>query len=155
MADLANSPQSLAVSRLSRVMALAGWEISYIDLDLTRDRAQAEIKVVRDDGRWLWARVDRIGRSSMEAFQREKWLGMSANTKGRRPLSPQVDDVFLGRQAFAEPLAMLGGLTAYLADNALRPVTLADMRASWAAIVGAPLKLQTPAGVDVPGEGER
>lgn len=141
MAELVHSPQSLAVSRLYRVMAAAGWEISYVDLDLTQEQAQAEIKVVRDDGRWLWAKVDRLGRSSIETFHRQKWLGIDPKNKQAR-LAPQTDDVFLSRQSFVEPLAMLVGLTAYLADNALRPVSLADMRSGWAAIMGAPLTLE-------------
>jgi hypothetical protein len=148
MADLANSSQSLAVSRLNRVMAAAGWEISYIDLDLTQEQAQAEIKVMRDDGRWLWAKVDAHGRSTMETFQRERALGVDPAWKAGR-IAPRVDDVFLGRQAFPEPLAMLGAVTAYLADNALRPVALADLRSGWAALMGEPLKLEhSNAGVE-------
>lgn len=116
-----------------------------MDIDLTADRPQAEIKVMRDDGRWVWAKVDRHGRSTMESFQRSRYLGKSANTKGRVPLSPQVDDFFMGRQSFAEPLAMLHGLTAYLTDNALRPVALADLRAGWSSLMDTPLQLETPA----------
>lgn len=126
-------------------MARAGWEISYIDLDLTQAHPTAEIKVCRVDGRWLHARVDALGRSTIETFQREKWLGMSANTKGRRPLSPQVDDVFMGRRSFEGARSMLRNLTAYLADNAVRPVALSDMRAGWASIMAAPLRLQASA----------
>lgn len=146
MAELANSSHSLAAARLGRVMAMAGWEIRYIDLDLTQAQAQAEIKVFRDDGRWLWAKVDAQGRSSMETFQRDRALGMDPSWKAGR-LAPRVDDVFLGRQSFREPLAMLGGLTAYLAGNSLRPVALDDLRAGWASIMGAPLKLEHGYGV--------
>jgi hypothetical protein len=151
MADSLPATQVTAVARLNRVMALAGWEIHYIDLDLSTDHPQAEIKVVRDDGRWLWAKVDARGRSVMESFQRSCYLGMSPGRKGRLPLSPQVDDQFLGRQTFEGPRSMLRSLTAYLADNSLRPVPLADLRTCWAAIMGAPLRLEAPSGVAAPG----
>lgn len=131
-----------SVARLAAVMARAGWEISFIDLDLTQDRPTADIRIARADGRWLHARVDRLGRSTIETFQREKSLGMSANTKGRRPLSPQIDDVFMGRRSFEGARSMLRNLTAYLADNAMQPVALSDMRAGWASVMAAPLRLQ-------------
>jgi hypothetical protein len=150
MAELANSSQSLAVIRLSRVMAMAGWEISYVDIDLTRPKAQTEIKVMRDDGRWLWAKVDAHGRCTVERFQRGVSLGMHDDTKGRRPLSPRVNDSFFGRQSYSNPRAMLRNLTAYLADNALRPVALADMRASWEAVMVVPLRLEAPAAASLP-----
>ena len=130
-----------ALTRLQRVMAIAGWEVEYVDMDLTGQRPTAEIKVQRDDGRWLWARVDALGRCTTETFQRERHLGMAKNQRGRRPLVPLVDDVFLGRRTHEGPRAMLRGLTAYLADNALHPVALADIRAAWAGVMSAPVRL--------------
>jgi hypothetical protein len=128
------------VNRLAAVMRDAGWEIEFVDLDLTGEHAKAEIKVTRQDGRWLLARVDEIGRASVTRFQRERSLGMSPNTKGRRPLSPQVNDEFLGRSRYEGARSMLRGLTAYLVENAVRPVALADMRAGWATVMGAPTR---------------
>lgn len=133
-----NAPQA----HLLAVMQAAGWEVEFIDLDLTGEQPKVDIKVTRADGRWLLARVDQIGRASIERFQRQRSLGMTPNTKGRRPLSPQVDDEFLGRDQFTGARSMLRGLTAYIADNALHPVALTDVRAGWAAIMSAPLLIE-------------
>ncbi|SDV49250.1 hypothetical protein SAMN05216551_107185 [Chitinasiproducens palmae] len=122
-------------------MALAGWEIAHIDLDLTGERPKAEIKLERCDGRWLLARVDRLGRACVETFQREHMLGMNSSTKGRRPLSAQVNDVFLGRKTCLGARHLLRVMTAYVADNATTPVRLADIRHAWAAVMDAPLRL--------------
>jgi len=54
------------------VMALAGWEIEYVDLDFTRPQPTAELKLTRADGRWLWAKVDTLGRCTIETFHRER-----------------------------------------------------------------------------------
>ena len=123
-------------------MALAGWEVEFVDMDLTRQRPTAEIKLVRNDGRWLWARVDALGRCTTETFQRERGLGMARNQKGRRPLVPLVDDVFLGRRTHEGPRSMLRSMTNYLADNALHPVALSDLRSAWAGVMSAPARLQ-------------
>lgn len=135
---LTAAPSAVA---LQRCMALAGWEIAHIDLDLTGDKPKAEIKLERCDGRWLLARIDQLGRAGFETFHRERHLGMSPNTKGRRPLSPQVNDVFLGRQRCLGARHMLREMTAYIADNSVNPVLLADVRQAWAAVMGAPLRI--------------
>lgn len=137
--DVNVMPQALA--RCQRVMALAGWEIEYVDMDLTGLRPTAEIKVQREDGRWLWARVDALGRCTTETFQRERNLGMAQNQKGRRPLVPLVDDTFLGRRKYEGPRSMLRGMTNYLTDNALRPIALSDLRSAWAGVMSAPVRL--------------
>lgn len=144
MADAKHTP-ALApqTARLQRVMAAAGWEIQFVDLDLTGVHPRVDMRVMRDDGRWIHARVDALGRATVERFQRQRWLGMSADTKGRRPLSPQVADEFLGREHCTGARAMLRGLTAYLTDNASRPVVLADMRAAWASVMAAPLVIES------------
>ncbi|ATQ77868.1 hypothetical protein CR152_27725 [Massilia violaceinigra] len=132
------------VAMLGRIMHTAGWAIEYIDMDLTQAHPKATIKVCRNDGRWLFATVDAAGRASIERFQRKRFLGMSESTKGRRPLSPQVDDIFLGRSPCAGARAMLRELTRYLSDNSLAPIPLAEMRAGWASIMAAPLLLASP-----------
>jgi hypothetical protein len=140
------------VNRLNLLMQRAGWEVEYVDLDFTRDQPQAELKIKRDDGRWLWAKVDTKGRATMETFQREKYLGKTANVKGRVPLSPQVDDLFLGRQKTTGARSLMRLMTAYLADNALNPVAIEDMRAAWAGVMSAPTKfdaLAAPADADI------
>lgn len=139
-----NTPVVSSALALQKCMSQAGWEIAYIDLDLTGDRPKAEIKLERCDGRWLLARIDRLGRASFETFHRERHLGMSPNTKGRRPLSPQINDVFLGRQRCLGARHMLREMTAYIADNSIAPVRLADVRQAWAAVMGAPLRLSPP-----------
>jgi hypothetical protein len=134
-----------AMLALQRSMSLAGWEIDYVDVDLTRERAAATIKCHRADGRWLWAKVDSLGRCSVETFHRESWLGKPANSKGSWPQSPQVDDVFLGRTRPAGACALLQDVSTYIADNAVRPVALADMHAAWEALMGAPIRQAAPA----------
>lgn len=132
---------STAYLALQKCMATAGWEINYVDLDLTGDQPRAEIKLERCDGRWIFARVDTLGRASFEVFHRERTLGMSTNTKGRRPLSPQVNDAFMGRHRCLGARHMLRELTSYVVDNATHPIELSDLRKAWAAVMGAPLRL--------------
>lgn len=128
-------PASADMRHCQRVMARAGWEISYVDLDLSAELPKAEIKLERADGRWIWARLDAIGRCTIERFHRTRSLGMSPNGKGRRPLVPIVDDAFLGRSSYPGPRAMLREMTRYVAENALHPVSLADVRRVWAGLM--------------------
>lgn len=133
--------QPAVVTRLACVMRSAGWEINFIDIDLTNQTPKADIRVMRDDGRWLHARVDGLGRVFIDRFQRDRRLGMSASTKGRRPLSPLVDERFLGRIQCQGARQMLRELTNYLVDNATHPVTLVNMRSAWAALMRAPARI--------------
>lgn len=138
-----NTPGALAnIVKLQKVMRAAGWEIQYIDLDLSSEQPKADIKVARDDGRWLLARIDHLGRATVERFQRGVSLGMSADTKGRRPLSPQVHDAFLGRSSYPGARSMLRDLTRYIAQNAAGPVALSNVRSAWASIMDSPLRLE-------------
>lgn len=132
-----------ALVKCQQTMAMAGWEIDFVDIDLTGQNPTVEVKVVRNDGRWLWARVDSIGRCTTETFQRERHLGMAPNQRGRRPLVPLVDDVFLGRSSHEGARSMLRSMTNYLVDNALRPVALADMRAAWAGLMAEPTGIKS------------
>lgn len=132
---------SAAANRLQLLLRRAGWELAFIDLDLAQEPPVAQIRVDRDDGRWVWARVDTLGRCTIETFQQERVLAMSSSTAGRRPLSPEVSDHFLGRTRPPGARAMLRCLIDYLADNALHPVALADARAAWAAVVLEPLRI--------------
>lgn len=129
------------VAHLKRVMRDAGWEIEYVDLDLTGEKPTVDIRINRMDGRYLTARVDSIGRGTIETFQRERTLGMTQNTRGRRPLSPQVNDVFLGRQKFSGARQMLRGMTNYLADNSTSPVEIEAIRSAWGGVMGAPTRI--------------
>lgn len=135
----AGAPVAPAMLALQRAMSFAGWEIDHVDVDLTRARATATIKCHRADGRWLWAKVDALGRCTMETFHRERCLGMPKNSKGNWPLSTQIDDVFLGRVRPADPRALLESVSTYIADNAVHPVSLPDMQAAWDALMGTPV----------------
>ncbi len=140
------SGSNAAIATLNRVMRSAGWEVEYIDMDLTAEKPKVDIRVNRDDGRFLIGKVDSIGRASFETFQRERSLRMDGSTKGRRPLSPMIDDTFLGRQKFEGARSMLRGMTNYLADNATGTIALSDLRSAWAGIMSAPVKQDaTPA----------
>lgn len=134
-----------AASRMASMLRAAGWDIEFINLDLTSDTPKATIKVMRSDGRWLFASVDQLGRATIDRFQRNRVLGRTPSVTGRAPLSPQINDTFLGRERFMGARSMMRGLTSYLVDNALHPVTLTDMRAGWAAIMAAPLRIESPA----------
>jgi len=142
---LQQKTSSTAVAKLNEVMRSAGWEVEYIDLDLTGEKPKAAIRVKRDDGRFLIAKVDSVGRASFETFQRERSLRMDGSTKGRRPLSPMVDDTFLGRQKFEGARSMLRGMVNYLVDNASSPVALADMKSAWAGAMAAPVQQEIKA----------
>ncbi len=83
---------------LLRTMDRAGWALDWVDLDLTGSAPRLEIRATRHDGLWVRAYVDQLGRATLERFQRERGLGMAKNQKGRRPLVPQIDDHFMGRQ---------------------------------------------------------
>lgn len=129
------------VKALTRTMEAAGWEVNFVDIDLTRNSAVADIRITRFDGLWLHARVDSLGRCSMESFHRSKSLGMSRNVRGRQPLSPQVDDVFLGRRRFDGPRVMLRELCNYLVANAINPVSLSDVRNAWRGVMSEPVRV--------------
>lgn len=123
------------VEALQRFMAAAGWEITYLDIDLTRAIPTARIVVMRADGRWLLGTVDTLGRANLATFHRERRLEMDARTRGRRPLTPTVQDHFLGRRSFQGARAMLRGLTSYVADNSAVPVSLSEVRRAWATVL--------------------
>jgi hypothetical protein len=145
-ADLhqAGAASAPAMVALQSAMSLAGWEVDFVDVDLTGAKPSATIKCHRADGRWLWAKVDALGRCSVETFHRETWLGKPANSKGNWPQSHQVDDVFLGRFRPAGARALLQAVSTYIADNAVRPVALADMHAAWEALMSSPMHLPAP-----------
>lgn len=144
--SLSPSPSSKALpiqslQALQALMALAGWEIDYLDIDLTQQSPVVEVKCHRMDGRWIYAKRDSLGRCSMETFQRNSWIGHPANSKGKWPQSPQVDDIFLGRYRPEGARALMRYLTSYITDNSTAPVSLADMRRGWAALMAEPSKL--------------
>ncbi len=144
-AQVQRSVRPRAADALLRTMDRAGWALDWVDLDLTGSSApRLEIRATRYDGLWVRAYVDQLGRATLESFQRERGLGMAKNQRGRRPLVPLVDDHFMGRQRYEGGRSMMRGLCAYMTDNALHPVALADMRAAWAALMQAPARIAGP-----------
>jgi hypothetical protein len=133
-----------AADALLRTMDRAGWSLDWVDMDLTGTSPTLEIRATRYDGLWLRAYVDGLGRATVERFHRERHLGMRGNEKGRRPLAPMVDVHFMGRQRYEGGRSMMRGLCAYLTDNALHPVSLADMRAAWGALMQGPARIAGP-----------
>lgn len=136
---------ALAGPALQRCLAQAGWEAVYVDLNLTGAKPTAELKLTRSDGRWLWARVDLLGRGTIETFQGSRKLALSSSTKGRRPLTPEVNDQFLGRQRFDGVVGMLRGVASYVGLNASSPVDAFALQHSWEAILDAAQQLKLPA----------
>lgn len=118
---------------LQMAMNSIGWEVRTMDIDLTGEMPRCTVEVHRDDGRWLYLRVDQYGRASMETWHREIRIGMQANRKpgARMAQSPQITDHFIGRRRFSGPRAMMRNLCYYIADNALRPVQLAGVKNAW------------------------
>lgn len=128
---------------LLRTMGRAGWTLDWADLDLTGITPRLEIRATRHDGLWLRAYVDQCGRATLERFQRERSLSAPKNKKAgsRMPMTPQIDDHFLGRQRYEGARAMMRGMCDYLSANALSPVALPDMRAAWAVVMQAPARI--------------
>jgi len=131
----------LPMVALSRCLSRVGWEIDYVDIDLTKERPVLTIKCHRVDGLWIWVSVDELGRCTMERFHRQSWLGRTANTKGRWPQSPQIEDLFLGRMHASGPRSLLRHMCDYLTDNALSSIRVEDMRDAWRTVMREPIKL--------------
>lgn len=139
--DLAPLPsmaigKTAEMSTLQVTMAIAGWTVDFVDIDLTQPSTMALIRCHRDDGLWFSARVDSLGRCSFETFQRRAWLGKPNNTKGRWPQSPQSDDEFLGRCRPADPQALLSHVACYIVDNAIGPAELPGILSTWRDVIG-------------------
>jgi hypothetical protein len=126
------------MSDLQKSMAIAGWTIDFVDIDLTQSSPMALIKCHRDDGLWFSARIDSLGRCSFETFQRKSWVGKPGNTRGRWPQSPQSEDDFLGRSRPADSQALLNHIAMYVVDNSIVSVGLPEMLGAWRAVMGSP-----------------
>lgn len=113
-----------------RALAAAGWTVDFLDLDLTRSAPAVTLRCSRGDGLWIWANVDPHGRCTLERFYRDRQLGMSLDTKGRRPLSPQINDTFLGRSHAQGPRALLRITLGFIADNAIQPTSVSVLRSA-------------------------
>lgn len=131
---------SVALTGLQSILRRAGWEIAYIDLDFTIERPVVDVKCIRGDGRWFWAKVDSSGLGSFEVFHRDRWLGRPRNATGRFPLSPQIDDIFLSRVKTSGARSLLRHMARYVTDNAVDSISLGEMRAALAGTMLAPIR---------------
>lgn len=140
-AELAQlATQQRALICLQAVLQIAGWEIRFIDIDLTGDSPTFDARVERRDGLWVHARMDSLGRCTMERNRRHCWLGKPANARGRIPLAPQVRDEFLGRISAQGPRALARCVSDYIANNS-DAMTVEQMRNAWRPILNAGTKL--------------
>lgn len=131
-------PDDSSVRKLTCLQSLlkdGGWQLEYFDIDLTSRGPALDVRMSRNDGRFVLARVDAIGRATLETFQRSRRLVMCEQTAGRRPLTPEVSDEFLGRQRCLSPRHLVKQLTHYLVDNATGPVTFSQLKAAWGPVL--------------------
>src|SRR5690606_27333873 len=128
-----------ALAHLAATLRLAGWEARTIDLDFVAGRATVELH--RDDGRWVLLSVDALGRAQIERHHRSITLGRHSSSRGKIPLSPQIADVFLGRQRYEGPRAAMRALCSYVADNPApgkQALTVKSVRALFAPLMAKP-----------------
>lgn len=95
-----------------KVLRRLGWEIRSMDLDLTRDKV--DMRLFRDDGRWLHLSTPRSGRAVIERWHREPTIERASK---RGPQFDAFRDEFLGRIHCGHPRQALRTLCDYLADN--------------------------------------
>jgi len=129
--DQQSIPKRKPTHEVQHVLAMAGWEIDFLDVDLTAAKPTATLRCTRADGRWIYARIDEYGRCSLDRFHRDRQLGMSYDTNGRRPLSPQIEDRFLGRTTTQGPRSLLRVALNYISDNAMQPISTISLRAAF------------------------
>lgn len=114
---------------LVRLLDRLGWQLD--ELHVGHHYPTLSVKCLRNDGRWLWAKIDQLGRCSISRFHRETWLGQPSNTPGNWPQSTQIRDDFLGRTSAASAGELIQSLADYIGDNALRPVNPDDLVQAW------------------------
>lgn len=101
---------SILVALLEQI----GWEIRTVERDVIPGLAVLELH--RADGRWLHVATDRLGRASIERWQRE--TSMSCGNDGRRGAPRDVvNDRFLGRTKTADSAALILAMADYIAAN--------------------------------------
>lgn len=131
--------QAARIIELGHALRSAGWEIAFIDLDTHGGAVRAQVRIDRHDGRWLWARLDHLGRCTLEAHQRHITLGCPASKRGGRwPLSPQIEDVFLWRRRPTNAAELVNELVIYLVDNARTPAPTERLRKACQALLTVP-----------------
>lgn len=127
-----------AMTTVQMVLARGGWEISFLDVNLSGTGPIVDMKVHRADGRWLWARIDALGRCSLTRYHRETYLGQSRAYGAMAPRCTQHDDLFLGRTRLASPRGLLVHLVRYVSENALHPLSVREVRRAVVEVLAAP-----------------
>ena len=97
---------------LTIMLEQIGWELRTVGLDLVVGRAVLELH--RADGRWLHVATDRLGRATIERWQRERVIKRQI---GGGCLGDGFDDRFLGRTHCAGARAALRSMADYVAQN--------------------------------------
>lgn len=135
---LESEGKAAALAILQRALSLAGWTLEFADLDVTRAAPQLDLRARSHEGRWIHARIDALGRASLERHQRSIALGLPSNLRGRQPRTPVLEDRFLGRLRFDTPAALLRALGDYIAENSPNALACADLRIACTALHPAP-----------------
>lgn len=123
-------PSRQALAGLQAALQMAGWTLLYIDVDLAGESPVFDARVERSDGLWLHARMDPLGRCTLERNRRLRWLGMPRDVRGRVPQTQQVRDEFLGRESFVGPRSLARHLSDYIAHNSTG-LGIEQMRNAW------------------------
>lgn len=126
--------QRFQLAALSSTLEAHGFDLQTVDIDL--HRGVVVIQIHRFDGRWWWLHADARG-TVLESWQRTVTLGRHPSSKPGVPLSPQINDTFLGRSRCEGFRSGLRTLASRLADNPApgRPVlTTASARLAMRAI---------------------
>lgn len=99
---------------LVSVLEAHGFELQAMNIDA--HRGVMTIQIHRFDGRWWWLHADERG-AVLESWHRVESLGRHSSSKPGVPLSPQINDTFLGRSRREGFRSGLRALANRLADN--------------------------------------
>jgi hypothetical protein len=104
--------RTIALGDIAHTIALAGWRVDEIDVDLVAGRLL--VRLFRSDGRFVELAADHHGRARLDRFQRERVI---ERCFGDGPEREGFRDQFLGRTRFEGPRSGLRGLCAYVGGN--------------------------------------
>jgi hypothetical protein len=157
------SPEVLA-RRLQQLLERGGWNIDRMELDFTGERPQVDAMLTSHDGRRVYAKTVGSGTGFLERYGREEFLGHGVAVKpgARMARSPQVKEVFLGRQRYEGARSMMKGLVTYIVENAPHPLLLSDVKKAMGLVMSVPLRItaepeagEEPDGAPAPGGARR
>jgi len=140
------SPEVLA-RRLQQLLERGGWDIDRMELDFTGERPQVDAMLTSHDGRRVYAKTVGSGTGFLERYGREEFLGHGVAVKpgARMARSPQVKEVFLGRQRYEGARSLMKGLATYIVENAPRPLLLSDVKKALGLVMSVPLRITAEA----------